>query len=48
MKTSFLMMGTGTIIVLFFSDAMVNILNELGVRTGIASPRNAIPSHLAG
>jgi len=35
MKTSFLMMGTGTIIVLFFSDAMVNILNELGVRTGI-------------
>lgn len=48
MKTSFLMMGTGTIIVLFFSDAMVDILNELGVRTG-TNPPNALPSQpLAG
>lgn len=30
-------MGIGTLIVLLFSDPMVDILNELGVRTGIPS-----------
>lgn len=34
-KRSLLTMGAGTVICLLFSDAMVNILSELGTRTGI-------------
>lgn len=36
-KSAFSMMATGVFIVLFFSDPMVDILNELGIRTGIPS-----------
>jgi len=35
LKRSFLMMGLGTFVVLLFSDPMVGVLSELGVRTGI-------------
>jgi len=35
LNRSFLMMGIGTFVVLFFSDPMVGVLSELGVRTGV-------------
>jgi len=35
LEQSCVMMGAGTMIVLLFSDPMVNVLNEIGLRTGI-------------
>jgi len=35
LKRSFMYMGAGMVIVLLFSDPMVGVLNELGLRTGI-------------
>jgi Ca2+/H+ antiporter len=37
MQRSFYMMGLGTALVVIFSDPMVAVLSELGVRTNIPS-----------